>query len=67
MSDADGRWFPFHVTSDSALVMLEKKNLPEHLTSMGCVDTTCSLGNVLLELQDAGEAGFSHPLPCCIL
>ena len=60
MADAEGRWFPFCISLDSALVMLEKKHLPEHLTSMSCVDTTNTLGTVLLELQDAGEAGLSH-------
>lgn len=62
MADADGRWFPFHISLDSALVMLEGKNLPEHLASMNCVDTTNTLSTVLLELQDAGEARFGYLL-----
>ena len=61
MADGEGRWFPFNISLDCALVMLEKKDLPGHLASMNCVDTTATLGSVLLELQDAGEAGFSHP------
>lgn len=40
-----------------SLVILEKKNIPEHLGDLECLDTPTTVDAILRELEDAGEAG----------
>lgn len=49
------RWFNFAVTSTS-WVLLEKKDMPEHLKNMECLETVVSLQSLLNDLEDCGEA-----------
>ena len=55
-SDTCGRWFSFSIDPET-LIFLEKKNLPEHVASLPCVNTPVPLKTVLRELEDAGEVG----------
>ena len=55
MKDPLGRWFSFCATPET-IIILEKKNLPEHLVGLPCVDSPSYLSTVLRELQDSGEA-----------
>ena len=62
--DGEGRWFSFSLSAQS-VVLLEKKTLPDHLTSLPSVDTPTSLSTLFRELEDAGEVThqkFSEPL-----
>ena len=54
LSEPDGRWFSFNVDTTS-LVILERKDLPAHLASMNCVETTQALSKILREMEDQGE------------
>ena len=54
VANAEGRWFSFNVTSES-LILLERKNLPEHLQKIENVDTVATLQSILSDLQDNGE------------
>lgn len=53
-ADADGRWFAFKLETTSKLV-LEKKNIPDHLSSLDCLDVPTTVDNVIRELEDEGE------------
>ena len=55
MRDATGRWVSF-VVSGQSLLLVERKTVPDHLSSLNSLDTVASLDEILLELQDAGEA-----------
>ena len=55
MRDATGRWVSF-VVSGQSLLLVERKTVPDHLFSLNSLDTVASLDEILLELQDAGEA-----------
>lgn len=55
-SDTCGRWFSFSIDHET-LIYLEKKNLPEHVASLPCVNAPVPLKTVLRELEDAGEVG----------
>ena len=54
-SDCEARWFAFNLTLESKLV-LEKKSCPEHLQDLDCLDSATSVLQILMELEDAGEA-----------
>lgn len=54
MQDIAGRWFKFLAAMDT-LVLLERKDLPEHLTQCPSVDRPVILKTLLLELEDNGE------------
>ena len=58
--DPNGRWYPFSLTMETIFV-LEKKQLPSHLVSLPCVDTPTQLRDMILQLEDAGEARFWSP------
>ena len=51
----DGRWFLFSLAMDSVIV-LEKKDMPEHLLEMNALDRPTFLKKLLAELEDLGEA-----------
>eukprot|EP00435_Cladocopium_sp_Y103_P069260 s569_g33.t1 len=53
-SDSCGRWFSFSIDSET-LILLEKKNLPDHVASLPCVNTPVPVKTVLRELEDSGE------------
>ena len=53
-AEAEGRWFAFKLENTSKLV-LEKKNIPDHLSSMECLDVPTSVDNIIRELEDEGE------------
>ena len=55
MRDATGRWVSF-VVSGQSLLLVDRKTVPDHLSSLNSLDTVASLDEILLELQDAGEA-----------
>lgn len=55
MDNPEGRWFSFHV-SHKTLVILERRSVPEHLTSLDCLDSAVCLQHVLRQLEDSGEA-----------
>ena len=52
--DAEGRWFSFSLSAES-VILLEKKSLPDHLSSLPSVDTPTPLSTLWRELEDAGE------------
>ena len=41
------------------MLLVEKKTVPDHLAALTSLDTVTSLAEILLELQDAGEAILS--------
>ena len=57
-NDPEGRFFVCEMTA-STIVIVEKKASPEHLQVLGCLDTPTPLGEVLLAMEDAGEAWAS--------
>jgi hypothetical protein len=56
-SDAEARFFPFRLSLESLLV-LEKRTIPEHLSTMDCLDTPTAVETVLRELEDMGEVAW---------
>ena len=54
-ADPEGRWFSFNMTG-SSYIILEKKHVPEHLSSVESLDTCMSLQSVICDLEDQGEA-----------
>ena len=54
-SDPEGRWFSFHIDVN-AILLMEKKGMPNHLQSLPCVDSPTDLSTIIRELEDAGEA-----------
>ncbi|CAK9067885.1 unnamed protein product, partial [Durusdinium trenchii] len=54
MADSCGRWFSFNVTLDTVMI-LEKKNLADHVASLPCVDSPTPLSTIIRQLEDAGE------------
>lgn len=53
-----GPWLTCLLNLES-LVLLEKKRIGSHLTNVAVLDQVASLRDVLLALEDAGEAGSS--------
>ena len=49
------RWFSFVVDSQT-FIILEKRNMPEHLQQLENLEKAASLQRVFVDLQDAGEA-----------
>lgn len=49
------RWFSFVVDSQT-FIILEKRNMPEHLQQLENLERAASLQSVFVDLQDAGEA-----------
>ena len=60
-STTSGRWFLFSLAMDSVIV-LEKKDVPEHLLEMNALDRPTFLKKVLAELEDLGEASQTNTL-----
>ncbi len=54
--DPEARFFPFTIDMHSIFIM-EKKGLPNHLAGLPFVDVPTTLGSILTNLEDAGEAG----------
>ena len=52
--DPSGRWYLFAIGMDD-VVLLEKKDLPSHLSSLPCVDSPTQFRDLVLQLEDAGE------------
>ena len=59
--DPAGRWISFNVMNES-LVLLEKKNLPEHLLGIENLETPVTLQSMIADLQDAGEVSWLYLL-----
>lgn len=60
LNDPDfNRWFSFAITS-SSLVILEKKDLPEHILALENLECAISLQALLTDLEDIGEAPDPH-------
>lgn len=56
LSDASGRWFLFNA-SVSTIVVVEKTDLPTHLSGLPFVNVPTTLQDVVRQLEDAGEVG----------
>ena len=41
----------------TAVMLMERKGMPQHLQGLPCVDTPVDLGTIIRELEDAGEVG----------
>ena len=60
LNDPDfSRWFSFIITS-SSLVILEKKDLPEHISGLENLECAVTLQSLLTDLEDVGEAPELH-------
>ena len=59
MADSCGRWFSFNVTLDTVMI-LEKKNLADHVASLPCVDSPTPLSTIIRQLEDAGEVWLEN-------
>eukprot|EP00438_Fugacium_kawagutii_P031428 Skav205778 [mRNA] locus=scaffold1714:733504:734586:+ [translate_table: standard] len=55
VEQGEGKWLKCHVNFDTP-VCLERKKLPSHLADLECAEKACPLKDVLLQLEDAGEA-----------
>ena len=56
MKDSDfTRWFSFVVDSQT-FIILEKRNMPEHLQQLENLEKAASLQSIFVDLEDAGEA-----------
>lgn len=53
-SNPEGRWFGFRLDAASMLIV-EKKSIPEHLSSLECLDVPASVDSIMRELEDSGE------------
>ncbi len=49
------RWFSFVVDSQT-FIILEKRNMPEHLQQLENLEKAASLQSIFVDLEDAGEA-----------
>ena len=58
MSDATGRWFRFVMTLDT-VVVLERKDLPEHLTKLDIIEQPTTMSELVKSLEDAGEDSWT--------
>eukprot|EP00438_Fugacium_kawagutii_P031749 Skav206267 [mRNA] locus=scaffold8121:279:8933:- [translate_table: standard] len=60
--DAFSRYFNFAVCNTS-LILLEKKDLPEHVQKIDNLDTVVTLQSLMNDLEDCGEAmGLGHDI-----
>ena len=68
MQDSAGRWVKFVAAMDM-LVLIERKDLPEHLMKCPSVERPVMLKKILLELEDNGEVVTfdTHQLTCVYL
>lgn len=57
MQDASGRWFPFTVGLETVFV-LERKDLPEHLSRLDFVEQPIVFSELVRSLEDAGEEAW---------
>lgn len=55
MNDAGGLWLNCHVGL-SSMIVLEKKKVPAHLGELACLDQAVTLKDLLMALEDQGEA-----------
>ena len=55
--DPQGRWFRFQIDL-TGIIVVEKKGLATHLSSLPFVEAPTALGDVTHGLEDAGEAGW---------
>lgn len=60
MEDAGGRWYSFALTKATP-ILLEKKDLGDHLKELPCADNVVPLSSVWAQLEDAGEAWCQSP------
>jgi len=54
MTNAEGRWMSFTLVP-SSMVILEKKNISEHLSKLENLDVPVTVQSLLSDLQDLGE------------
>lgn len=57
--DPSGRWISFNVVNES-LILLEKRNLPEHLLGIDNLESPVTLQSIISDLQDAGEVTWLY-------
>lgn len=57
MADPNGRWFSFVVHMET-FVVLEKKGVPQHLTSLENLDMPVTLTSLLHDPEELGEAAW---------
>jgi len=55
MSDSNGRWWSFHLSTDS-LIIVEKKSVPERMQQLDCLEKAVHFDEVIKQLEDLGEA-----------
>ena len=55
MAAAAGRWFKFAASYDT-IVVLERKELPEHVMQCPSVERPVMMKKLMQQLEDAGEA-----------
>ena len=51
---ADGQWLQCRLDL-TAMVVLEKKKIPQHLSELSCLDQAVQLKELLMALEDQGE------------
>ena len=59
MSDAAGSWLQCRMNF-SSMVILERKKIPQHLGEMACLDKPGALKDLLMALEDQGEASWQN-------
>ena len=55
MADASGQRLKCSISLDS-MIILEKRKIPQHLSELSCLDKPVKLRELLLALEDQGEA-----------
>lgn len=61
MADPDGQWLACKVGM-SSLLILEKKKIPPHLAEISCLDKALPMKELLLALEDNGEAPWQQDM-----
>ena len=59
LEEGQGKFIKCHVGWETP-VILERKRLSEHVSNLDCIEKATSLKEVLLNLEDAGEAWFTY-------
>lgn len=55
LEQGEGKWIKCSVNLQTP-ILLERKRMSEHLSNIECLDKPCRLKDVLMQLEDAGEA-----------
>lgn len=64
LSEVEGRWWAFNLEDPAALIILERKNIPDHLKELPNLEVAVTFQSLLLDLQDwRGLRGYIWPSP----